>query len=194
MQRLWRPRHGHARRHFQVAHHLIPFGAHAAFQGETFQRHPVILHVLRRLQVLAVLERISLEGHQPGHRTIVAQHLVIVTLHLLMEALAFHVRAEFQVMLAVEMRGGQKQVGRRLLPVPMPVHAAEVIAAITVGRDLVDQVPTRRIVELPACVGEPDIEQRPAEVVLVANRTHVRRLADIGAWSPPDSGCSTHCG
>ncbi len=96
-----------------------------------------------------------------------------------MEALAFHIHAEFQVMLTVEMRGGQKQVGRHLLPVPVPVHTAEVIAAIAVWRDLVDQVPARRIVELPTRVGEPDIEQRSAEVVLVANRTHVGRLVDV---------------
>src|ERR1035441_6247874 len=75
-------------------------------------------------------------GFTWGFVAVSALVFVFVQCHLLMEALPLHIRAELQMVRAAEMHRRQKQVGRRLLPVPVPIRAAEVIAAIARRRDL----------------------------------------------------------
>ena len=73
----------------------------------------------------------------------------------------------------------QKQVGRPLLPVRVAIQTAEVIAAIARRRDLIHRIAPRRVAQQPARIRKPNVEQRAAEVELIANRAHVASLPDI---------------
>jgi len=73
-----------------------------------------------------------------------------VTLSLLMVALALYIGAEFQAMLAAPLQRRQEQIADPLLPVPVPVDAAEIVSAIALRGDLIHFVAQRRRLGDPA--------------------------------------------
>jgi hypothetical protein len=100
---------------------------------------------------------------------------------MLVKRLPLEIDPEFQLVGAVEMRRGQKQVGDPLLPVRVAAQVGEKVSQVPEGRDFVQLDALRRVAQQRAVVGEAHIEQRPApEVMLVANGAHEERLAMIG--------------
>ena len=121
-QAVRRPRHRKARRHLQVADDLVPFRAHARFQHQSFTRRPVVLNVLRGLEILARLKGTALEGNVAGHGTVVPQDFVVVAHDMLVKRLPLEVDPELQLVRAEEVQRGQEQVGDPLLPVRVAVR------------------------------------------------------------------------
>jgi len=109
-QAVRRPRRRKARRHLEVADNLVPFRAHAGFQHQSFTRRPVVLDVLRGLEILAGLKGTAREGNVAGHGTVVAQDFVVVADDLLVKRLPLEVDPEFQLVRARQMQRGQEKV------------------------------------------------------------------------------------
>ena len=120
---------------FEIADDLVPFRAQARFQHQSFTRRPVVLNVLRGLEILARLKGTALEGNVAGHGTVVAQDFVVVAHDVLVKRLPLEVDPELQLVRAQQVQRGQEQVGDPLLPVGVAVDADEIVSQVPEGRD-----------------------------------------------------------
>src|SRR5204862_486256 len=129
-----RPGEREARRPHNVAHDLIPVGAHARFNEQTFARRPTVLQILRRLHAHLALKRTPGECHVSHRREVVSQNGIVVPAHVLVETGALEIHTKLDLVRARALKGGREQVSQPFIALTVAIEVLEVVSTLSEGR------------------------------------------------------------